>query len=230
MKKITLFTGIILLCINLNAIDKKDADNFGMFALSNVVDTLDRDLMGEWYLYNFNSNKYRQVKNDEFEFHDTVQEGYKQFIKLVNLNKDKIKNTEYKTTLKIEFNEYDFKNEGFPLDLIAENSYIPFYGSDKPTCNYAQSELSFDNANTSKNFLPIKKEDASKFVKSRKSNYSGEINRSLLAVITYTINSIDLKNTITNYSECVYLKVKGNIKNVDILDLNNQKIFTIENY
>lgn len=93
-------------------IDNKDVDDFGFDVLKKELEFMDKDLAGAWYLYNTNNSKYQKVENDEFEWHDAIEEAYNNLSKRVEQSKKTIGQV-YSLNLNSSFGEYNFKEEFF---------------------------------------------------------------------------------------------------------------------
>lgn len=226
MKNKILFGALLIFAINAGAFESKEADTLGFAAVGQEIKNMDGALVGEWFLYHTNRNKYRKVKNDEFEFNDAKIEAKKDFEEKVS-NYLKAYEQSYSINLATEFGEYDFANENFPLKLLTSDSYVSFSGSDDPTCGYGSSRIMFDNANETKNVLPMKKDDAKLFLQAKKDKYSGYINRTLSAKVNFNIVKNELNKLPTNAESCVSLTTMGHIKSIEIIDSKKGKIHTI---
>lgn len=225
MKKIFFSLLVVSLAFG---IDVKDVDEFGYTSLKNGIEFLDKELMGTWYLYNSNRSKHYQVENDEFEKHDAIMEAYNLLLKRIEATENSIDKT-YSINLSSNFGEYDFGREIFPVSLMAPNSYIELEGSGLPVCSYSVSQIMFNNADVSKNIMPMDKDKAKTFLSSKKDKY-GNVDRHLNANIEFEVKKIELANSIKDKSDCFELKIIGTIKKIDISDNKSMHIYTIENY
>lgn len=209
-------------------INKEEANRLGLCALASKASEMDKELLGKWYLYNMQKSKYDNVRNDEFELDGAINEGYELFMKLLDKNKECI-GRKFSMNLSVRFGEYDFKNQRFPLDFLSKDSYITFYGNNLPT-GYITAY--FENANPDKNYLPMSKEEASKFVKARKNDW-GDVNRELVAKVEFHVTEIEITGNLRHYygtDNYIGIKTNNHIDSVKIVDGKGREIYDFKGY
>lgn len=164
---------------------------------------------------------YYKYKNDEFEWEE-------QFSKLKTKLDNSIKNADldstYTVVAPVEFGDYDFTNEGFPV-TIGEGTFFPFnrlYGWTDATDNSVFTKklgLKLDSFEKY-NFFSMPKTDAKKFLQGRKSS-SGYVNREVSIQITYKLASFDSKE-YKNFKDLAlsndYLPIVGIIEKIEVYD------------
>lgn len=248
---------IIVICISLNLQatdnkimnnnvqidieDKTTIDMIGLYALKPKINELknNKNELFNWYI---NSNQklvdsFMKVKDDEFEVEDFKNKAYTDIINKIN-NVENFIGKESSFLLNVEFGEFNFDSNSFPISLLNKNSYVTFNGKSF----LGSIELSFNNTNSENAYLEMEKLKAKEFIKSRKNTY-GTVNRKLHAKYYFTIIKIDeykidriLRQT--NFDKWTgsriskidsYLKVVGHINKIELLDNNKLlKTFTFE--
>jgi len=237
MKKIVV-AGMLSIAVSLfadvNLNDEKTCDNVALFGLQSTLSKVDKAAAGRWYLRLAQSATYSEVRNDEFELDDAIENAYKALQKSVKESENFIGQTG-ELRLGSEFEKYDFKKQSFPISLMKTGSYINFSG-EKLAAYRRSLALTFDNVNPKNAHLPMVKADAKSFMKSRKSH--GYVDRKLTAKYTYTIKKITtpIKNINAcpkDFYNCQYLSdvsVVGHITKLEILDKDDKVLHTYSDY
>ena len=178
------------------------------------------------YAKSFERSTYNKYKNDEFEWDE-------QFTAIKQSLKNKIGEADLDSTYAIvtgvEFGDYDFTNEGFPVS-IGEGTFFPFGRFDNWTSTSSGSILgkqialkldSFEKYN----FFAMPKADAKTFLQSRKSN-SGYVNRDITLQITYKLAKFD-SNEYKDFKDLAlsndYLPLVGIIERIEVYDVSNSR-------
>lgn len=201
-------------------------DNSGLFIYlkgSNTKITEDDYLI---YAKGFERDTYNKYKNDEFEWHDKFQ------ILKQNLDKkiaDADLTSSYTVVTGVDFGDYDFTNEGFPV-TIGEGTFFPlgyndsYYEAKRGSVFNSQTALKLDGFHKY-NFIKLPKDEAKTFLQSRKDRY-GNVDRSLTLQITYKIASYDSKE-YKDFANLAlsnnYIPVVGIIENIDVYDANDSR-------
>jgi len=229
MKKVIFIVAICLLSIpamaqKLNLGDTSTVENFGANIVKEKIDTYDTVALGLWYLKKSYRSKWSRVQNDEFELDDAKNWAFKQLVKKLDRVTPIDKNAEYDLYLNVKFTKYDFKSEGFPVEALSVNSYMSYSGKDEFVTRYADSKLYFENIDESINFIPMKKEDAKNFVKSRKGKYGG-VDRSIVAHYVYKITSYVEDREFTSDGSTMTIKFTAKLKSVEFMDKNKKTVY-----
>jgi hypothetical protein len=234
MKKVIFIMAIYLLSIplmaqKLNLGDSSTLENFGVNIVKEKIDTYDTIALGLWYLKNNYNSKWRRVQNDEFELEDAKQWAFKQLVKKLDRAKPIDKNAEYDLYLNIKFTKYDFKLERFPVEALSADSYMSYSAKGEFVQRYANSKLSFENIDESINFIPMKKEEAKNFIKSKKSKY-GDIDRSIVAHYVYIITNFEEGKEFTSDGIPMTINFTAKLKSLEFMDKNRKTIFQKINF
>lgn len=236
LKKLFLSSLLCGLCFGANAIEFNTdvLDELRFYVLANNQ-ILDDDAAGEWYLRQFDSDKYFKVYNDEFERPDAYKQAKETLEKLKEQHKNLDTNKTYVMYSGGEFKEYNFEKEEFPVEFITEKSFYIFdndRAKGKIWHCYGGSRLVFDNVDTNKHTLKMAKDEAKKFVKDRKEIYNRYINID----IEFSISKVDLGDNTEEITVkeaqtgCVSANITGHIKKLTLIDQksNNKVLSTIE--
>jgi len=89
--------------------------------------------------------------------------------------------------------------------------------------------LLFENADESVNFIPMKKEDAKKFIQSRKDRY-GDVDRQIVAHYIYNIVDYTEDDKFTSDGSPMTIKFTAKLKSVDFMDKNRKHILRTVNF
>lgn len=178
------------------------------------------------YAKSFERAIYDKYNNDEFEWDEqftTIKQSLKNKIDQADLD------STYTIVTSVEFGDYDFTNEGFPVS-IGEGTFFPFEHFDNWTSITSGSTLdkkialkldSFEKYN----FLAMPKAEGKAFLQSRKSN-SGYVNRDITLQITYKIAKFDSKEYKAFKDLALsndYLPIVGIIENIEAYDATNSR-------
>lgn len=204
-------------------------ENFGANIVKNKLDTYDFVALGLWYLENNYRSKWNRVRDDEFELDDAKNWAFSQLKKKLAKTKPIDKNAEYHLYLNSRFTKYDFKSQAFPVEALSENSYMSYSGKGEFVNRYSKSRLSFENADESVNFIPMKKADAKKFIKLRKNSY-GSINRQIVAHYIYTITNYIEDREFKSDGSPMSIKFVAKLKSVEFMDKSRKHILHIVDF
>lgn len=169
---------------------------------------------------------YDKYNNDEFEW-DEQFTLLKQ--KLDKNIEDADLDSVYTVVTGVEFGDYDFANEGFPVS-IGEGTFFPletFYRDYEATRDSLfRKEIAFKLDSFEKyNFIAMPKADAKTFLQSRKSN-SGYVNRNITLQITYKLAKFDSKEYKAFKDLALsngYLPIVGIIEKIEVYDASNSR-------
>jgi len=205
--------------------DPNLVERFGMNIVKDKIDLYDPDELGLWVLQRDYQQKYRKVRNDEFELEDAKKWALEKFKQKLAKVKPIDKDTEYHIYLGgVKFGKYDFKEKKFPLtNALEENSYMQYRGKGKVVNPYRSSKLMFENASAEVNYIPMEKADAKKFLKSRKNKY-GNVDRDLIAHYVYTITSFEEVDEFQPNGRGMTIKFEGKLKSVEFMDKKRKHV------
>lgn len=198
-------------------------ENFGANIVKEKLDTYDSDALGLWYLKRNYRSKWTKVREDEFELNDAKVWAFNQLKKKLSKVKPVNKNGDYHMYINVKFGKYDFKSNSFPVEALTANSYMTYAGKGEFVDSYLSSKLVFENAEESVNFIPMKKEDAKKFIKLRKGKY-GDINRNIVAHYIYKITNFSESKEFTSDGSPMRIKFTGRLKSVEFMDKKRKNI------
>jgi len=154
-----------------------------MLAHSQLNPAFDYEVAVDTYMKLYRFPVWQKYKNDEFE----LEEKRQQTIELMQQRIESFDlNEEFTLRTSVEFEQYDFKTEEFPLTQLSGNSY--FYNSNNRVDSYAFArvyQVYFKNTDIFGN-LEMQKEDAKNFVQSKKTP-TGRIKRALPMEIKFVI-------------------------------------------
>lgn len=172
------------------------------------------------------TDTYNKYKNDEFEWDEQFTLLKQKFDKLIS---DADLSSVYTIVTSVDFGDYDFTNEGFPVS-IGEGTFFPldtFWNSwDATKDSVFRKEIAFklDSFNTY-NFFAMPKSEAKTFLQGRKSS-SGKVNRTVTLQITYKIAAFDSKE-FKSFKDIAlsndYLPIVGIIEKIEVFDASNSK-------
>ena len=164
---------------------------------------------------------YSKYKNDEFEWEDQFS---KLKIKLNDLIAKADLESTYTVVTAVDFGDYDFTNEGFPVS-IGEGTFFPFdylshyYDASRNSVFKKRLAVKLDSFEKY-NFFSMPKADAKKFLQGRKSG-SGYVNREVSLQITYKVASFNSKE-YKNFKDLAlsngYLPIVGIIEKIEVYD------------
>ena len=227
MKKKILLVLLTFLFVGLGFAQEKILDaNSGLFLYLKGSNTKLTEEDYLTYAKGFHSETYKKYSNDEFEWHD-------QFNIIKQKCNEEIANADFDSTYvivtSIEFGDYDFTNEGFPVS-IGEGTFIPLGNN---SGYYKANNYNSIFMNTSAlnlhdfhkyNFFKFAKDDAKAFLQGRK-NSRGNVNREVNLQITYKIashDSAEYKNFANLALSNGYLPVVGIIQSIEVYDAANK--------
>lgn len=197
MKKIVLATAIIstisLFGSQLNLNKESVLDEVTMCGLQSKVVEINDVSLGLYYTYNKYNDLYQNISENEFDLGDAVSKYSKIFKSKIKESCSAINNKMFILNLNADLKKYDFTRQGFPINGMTADSEVGFRG------DLAEAKLVFDNADNSKNFLPISKDKARSIMKKIKRSYDnrglsldlGVSERTILAKYYYIIDKID---------------------------------------
>jgi hypothetical protein len=232
MKKIILTTALLgvttLFSGELNIADEKNLDDVTMCGLNKHIAEIDNSSMGLFYLHHKYSSLFYKVQNDEFELDETVEKYKKLFKAKLESSCDKVENKEFFLLLNAEFEKYNFSKKGFPIDGMKKGSYVSF------SSPLAYEKVQFDNIDIDKNFLPMSKDKAKAYIKSKK-RY-GDVDRSITAKYYFTINTVETSTdsvvsaTADSIDKIDGEIIHGKVTKVEFLDTKTKKVLGIQVY
>lgn len=141
---------------------------------------------------------WKKYHNDPFEWEEKFAQCKKNFDeKIANVNP----NQEYVIMTSIEFDDYDFENQGYKVE-INDGTYFPMdsvffkfgtYNAYPGDNSYFVNKIGLKLQDLSKyNFIPMEKETAKTFLQSRKSS-SGNINKKITIMVKYKLADFNSK-------------------------------------
>ena len=225
-------SGIMIIALTLAAVSKEWnlnnrhlLENFGLGIVGKKIDVYDPDALGEWALKTYYYKKYQKTRNDEFEFDDAKQWALKAFKKRIAMVKLPNATDDMHLYLRAEFGKYDFKKQRFPLSGLTEDSYITYRGEGKVVSYYSDSRLTMTNADAEKNFLPMDKESAKRFIGTRK-NSTGYVNRDIVLHYVYHLKSAEENREFSpSENTRMTLNFRGVIRYIEVMDKNRKQIY-----
>lgn len=226
MKKFTALVVSLLmvgaLFAQVKALDK-DNGYFIYFKGSNTKITEEEYLN---YAKVVEAETYRKYRNDEFEWDE-------QFTLIKQKLDDSIKNADldstYTIVTSVEFGDYDFTNEGFPV-TIGEGTFFPirgFYNDyDATRESLFRKSLGFKLDSFDKyNFFAMPKAEAKTFLQGRKAR-NGSVDREITLQITYKIAAFDSKE-YNSFKDLAlsnnYLPIVGIIETIEVYDSSDSR-------
>ena len=179
------------------------------------------------YAKGFEEENYNKYRNDEFEWHEQFQIMKKNFDKKIQ---EADLSSTYTIVTSVDFGDYDFTNEGFPVSISAD-TFFPlgknssyWVRSNSGTVFSKQTALKLNDFHKY-NFFKYAKNDAKTFLQTRKNSY-GNVDRSVTLMISYKVASYDSAE-YKNFEKIAlsndYLPVVGNIENIEVYDASNQR-------
>lgn len=228
---------LVTICTSINAkvvdlTEKKEFSNLIYTHLSDLSNTLDKDLISEWFLSRYNLDIYKKVKNDEFEFESTKEDAYETLKELGKKYNDAYKTSNiFTSTIQARFGKYDFKQERFPIKLYDGITTRGFPRMIK------SSPIIFTNNIKNKHFFNMNKSNAKVFIKKRKKS-SGDVERKVLAKYFFKIKKVMPVTKLTEkffkegirsfYSnDAMKIKVTAKIVKIEIGTKDGQLLDTI---
>lgn len=133
-----------------------------MCGLQSKLSEISDNSLGYYYIYYKYYDLYSNIKDDEFTLGDATLKYSKIFKSKINESCNKIKNKEYVLNLRADLEKYNFDKQGFPISGMTTDSHVGF------SSNLADAKLVFDNADNSKNFLAVPKNEAKEMLKNIK--------------------------------------------------------------
>lgn len=213
----------------LDLADPLVVENFGANIVKEKLDSYDADALGLWYLRRNYRSKWSKVREDEFELNDAKEWAFNQLKKKLEKAKPINKDDKYHMYVNVRFGKYDFKSRSFPVEALTPNSYMSYRGKGEFVSSYSSSKLTFENANEAVNFIPMKKEDAKKFIQSRKDRY-GNIDRDIVAHYTYKITNVAEADEFTSDGRPMTLNFTGKLESVEFMDKKRKHILHKVNF
>lgn len=227
-----------MLFAEVNFSDPIDIDKLAIAGLKTNIKNIDKSSAGLWYLVHLQSQKWDKFRNDEFEIDGAITQAYPLLINDIEKYQSFISSST-NILLSIEFGDYDFSKEGFPLNnLMSTKHWLQYTGKNVVRPYGGDLHLVFENANNM-HLLSMAKDEAKMFLQKRKSG--SYVNRKLTAKYYFKILSID-----TPYDEiigCSYSKgdnrscnslkpkVTSLIEKIEIIDEKNKdKVLAVYNY
>lgn len=230
MKKIIIFV-LMYISTQLGAkplmLDNLNIERLGAILVQEKVKekAYDEDTLALWTLQYDYANKYQNTRNDEFEFEDAKIWALSSFKTELNKVEKFDENQLFTFNLNASMESYDFKENLFPVNALTSDSYINIRGSGRFTYN---GTLVFDNATSDINHIPMIKEKAKAFIKSRKRN--GHIDRSLSASYIFTIKGYKEKSPFIPGKNTMQLEVLATLKSVEFKNSKTGKVIWQANY
>lgn len=228
MKKIAFLLACLcsFLVAGIDFNEQKDIDKLVLAGLKTNIKNVDKNSGGVWYLSIAQRPKWDKYRNDEFELQSAIEQAYPILISEIEKYQSLI-GSSTSTNLRIEFGEYDFSKEAFPLKrMMRAESYISYSGSTIGSY-YDGARLSFNNAKGNDEFLPMPKEQAKLFLQKRKSS-GGSVDRDLIAKYYFKISSSETSDKFligcmqskgyTSNCQTLQGNIKGHIEKIEIID------------
>jgi hypothetical protein len=170
------------------------------------------------YIRDYYGDVYRQYSNNEFEWHDKIEQYREEFAeKAAAQNLD----TAYVIAAGVEFGNYDFDKNGFPVNISA-GTFFPLTSNERISLNrVGLFLLDFHKYN----FFSMERNEANTFIRSRTES-SGTVSRDVRLVIYFKLadfSSSDYLNISTSMDRSRYYPVVGIINRIEVYD-NTKKI------
>lgn len=209
---------------HINAIEE-----LGLAGLKDTVESVDSKDAGTWYLQKARWGKFKQVRDDEFNYDAAVNESYNMLLKEIEKSQSILNETFYVDTITY-FGEYDFNKEQFNVSV--DNRFI--------FTNYAQKfvekdralDMTFANLSRKSIFFKIDKNKAKEFINSRKDK-NGKIDRQLNVRYLFKIKSVKspVKYSLQGCykktcSSIKWLKTVVELKTINIMDNQKNNLFS----
>lgn len=166
---------------------KKMTDSIAYVRMLLNEDTITIEQLKE-YTYLFNKNKYKEIREDEFEFYKFLNSEKKRLQKFSLDLSDSLK-----LMVRVELGNYDFDRQGFPVLWNTSDSikllddlwrYATPEDINKNQVDLTDLNVNFNNSSEF-SFLPLNEERANFLIKHRK-NYNGTVNRFVYFFIHFT--------------------------------------------
>lgn len=174
-----------------NLISSKMTDDLA-FTNFHVLNNKTINESKEEFLFRFKNELYNKTREDEFEYHSALKTSANELQALVSkVDTNKV----YHMNTSINLQEYDFDNEGFPINekelgfLLLKEIYRG-WGNSKE--EYSPLFLSFGNFEKF-GFLKYPVNDAKAFIARKKDKY-GYVDRKVYVKIFYTVNNAVLSS------------------------------------
>ncbi|MRI32501.1 DUF4852 domain-containing protein [Endozoicomonas sp. OPT23] len=155
-----------------------------MLAHTKLSENFDYENYVDSYMRKYRHEVWSKYKNDEFDLEDKRQET-------INIIKEKVRkfdlNKEFTIYYNLKFEKYNFERELFPINGFSETFY--FYEKENSVGSYPSKYKVFFTNHQKLGDLPMSKDKAKKFLKSRKDR-NGYVNRSIYAKIVININKL----------------------------------------
>lgn len=226
MKKIAVFIAIIFSMVAVFA-QTKQLDEKSAFYIyikgSNTVLSADDEVN---YARSFEEATYKKYKNDEFEWDEQfsiIKQNLKKQVEEADMDSTYIIGTT------LEFGDYDFTNEGFPITISA-GTFFPFnyfnnwYDYKRTSLLHKRMALKLDSFEKF-NFFAMPKDEAKTFLQGRKNSY-GNVNRKVALQIYYKIAAFD-SDEYNCFKDLAlsndYLPLVGIIEKIEVYDMANPK-------
>lgn len=166
------------------------------------------------YLYQSDHDTYKKYWDDEFALHSKLKDQYHLMLKRV---KNFDLNSTYYVLLKTNLGRYNFQKKAFKFNPLPKGYYFPVKEApEQYSCKicktFTRIRLIFTNGNDI-NYAPMAKSKARKFIESRKQQFSGNVNRSIVLKIYFkptkkmNVQSSNLKNMVTLHGTVTKAKI-----------------------
>ena len=203
--------------------DRSLVEDFGMGIVGQKLDIYDPDALSEWVLKTYYRKKYNRTHDDEFEFDSAKQWALEAFKKRISMLRLPSKNDHFNLYLNARFGKYDFKHQRFPVKALTEDSYLTYGGEGKIVSYYQGSKLTFENVDSEKNFIYMKKDQAKRFISKRKSS-GGWVDRKLIIHYVYTLQNAKENREFDPGNSEMTIDFTGKIKYMEIMDSSRKTI------
>lgn len=166
------------------------------------------------YLYRFKNENYKKFKQDEFELDNQKQMVNEQINTDIKTFND---STVFVLKLELNFKNYDFQTQSFPIDYIDKQFEV--IKSEFP--QYTQTKIVFTNSSAFEN-LKMEKDNAGSLIKRRKDKY-GNVNRKIYAKVYFKNISTQMYQELQKQhsDDNLFNYIFGNIIKVDVFEFNN---------
>ncbi|EPF25553.1 hypothetical protein HMPREF1221_02103 [Treponema socranskii subsp. paredis ATCC 35535] len=228
MKKLlSLFLMVVIIGFSLSAqtnrLDKSNA--YYVYLKVSQMPITDEEYLN--YAKVVEHEKYKKYSNDEFEWAEQfpqIKQGLDKAIANVDLD------LTYVLTTNVNFGDYDFTNEGFPV-LIKEGAVFLldafYYDYIASRDSIFRKRIAIKLIDLDKfNFFKMEKTTARTFLQSRKDT-QGNVDRTVTLQITYKIAPYDSQE-YKDFTELAldnnYLPVVGIIENIQVYDTAKEKL------
>lgn len=134
---------------------------------------------------------YRKYHDDEFELENRIDEVKAEVDnRIANFDTSK----RYKVYYTMEFGKYNFEEGGYPVELEEGTFFIlkQEHSIEVEKMSDANRQIAIEPVNyAAYNFIPIDRKNAQTLLESRKSNISGNVNRTIDTIIAFRFLDLD---------------------------------------